>query len=352
MIKENNIKLDLIGCKKYPEKEILFHPISNVELDLKRGGITSFCNLISEQYDELKEGVPLFEEHQIVFDLIEKICKNEKGETIESFVDIGPLLKSLKEGKLKDLSKNVLKNILNDLNKMGLIIYLDNPLMNKTIIGNPEWLNRVFINIIDFGRRKAEEIIEKVNDFLCNINNYKFQKTKENCKEFCSSYLKEIRSNSNPKMKISEIWKNPEEREKSKLDKTSFQNLLVKLEMIERKLIEEDNEGTEEILKEINGENENISLSKSFYHINREELFGILNTILDGKDFLDKQKREFLINLLIKFDFILPQKKIEFESIFIYFYYFNFHYFNFHYFLILLFKFHYFNQFHYSISFH
>ena len=114
-------------------------------------------------------------------------------------------------------------------------------------------------------------------------------------------------------MKIYEIWGNEDEREKSILNKVSFQFLLNKLETIEKKLLEENNEGTE-ILLNMN-ESSIVSLSQSFYSISRDELNIIINTILcNKKDGEDKKKRDFLSNLLIKFDFILPQQKFEYSQ--------------------------------------
>ena len=131
----------------------------------------------------------------LVFDLIENSCRNEKGETEGSFIDFSLVLKKVKEEtKLKDLSKHEMKKLLIDLNKMGFIIYINNSLMNKTIISNPEWLNNVFISLIDFGRRKVEEKIEEIHHFFRELQDYKFHKQKDNCREFCSKTLYELKS--------------------------------------------------------------------------------------------------------------------------------------------------------------
>lgn len=68
-------------------------------------------------------------------------------------------------GKIKFISleaEKQLVTILSDLHNLGVIIYFDKPLLNKTIVTSPQWLNRVFKIFLDHGREKIEVIFQQI----------------------------------------------------------------------------------------------------------------------------------------------------------------------------------------------
>jgi hypothetical protein len=117
------------------------------------------------------------------------------------------------------------------------------------------------------------------------------------------------------KEEIEEIWKDKKELQLSNLDKISFEHLLITLEDMIAKLIEQKEYWVLEMeeLKNFS------SLSQKFIFINENTLISqVIDKILE--DYLKKggkiykEKKEFLMNILSLFDFIIPTKKLQYVS--------------------------------------
>ena len=214
-------------------------------------------------------------------------------------------------------SSNNIESILIDLHKLGVIVYFNDDILKETIICDPKWFNNVFKTILDFGRKKSQLLIEKIfiqiqqkqSETKIQIIN---KNDKENSLNQCESILKWIIGKNKielPNLKSNEliienIWNENEKRKNSIVDKISFQNMIEKLEKIQSKLIEE---GNEEILKnsfEFDDKGKDIS---QIIHTIDQNIFNeeIINKIIGNKI----EKKEFMIDLLIKFDLIIPKQK-------------------------------------------
>ena len=133
-------------------------------------------------------------------------------------------------------------------------------------------------------------------------------------KEELSKTIRWLKGNSNQEY-FDYIWNNKEELEKSNLDKISFENILIKLEETIEKLIEQKEFSVLEIDQLENYHSS--SISQKFIFINEEDLVNnIVNDLLDiyriKGDGIFKTKKEFIMNILSRFDFVIPTKKMRF----------------------------------------
>ena len=286
--------------------------MNNREKDLQKSGISNVIKIIHEEYNTEKNSVQTNLKHFTVSKLIEKLCQtNIVNEQETPFLNISLLreeVEKLKENDLEDIS-NQLNSILVDLHNLGVIVYFDFDILRETVITNPIWFNKVFKSLLDFGRKKIALIFEEVYESIKMLEEnkmYKFSKSKNNSKQISRTFLKEILGNDFEKAKVEDIWS--EKRENSIIDKLSFNSLLVKLDVLQQKLIEESNE---EFLKNFKySEEEHYDITQCIHSIEEVELNTMINEMLE--DNKDKEKRKFLLKLLIKFDLILPKKKVEF----------------------------------------
>eukprot|EP01091_Cochliopodium_minus_P007897 TRINITY_DN17790_c0_g1_i1.p1 TRINITY_DN17790_c0_g1~~TRINITY_DN17790_c0_g1_i1.p1 ORF type:complete len:383 (+),score=112.10 TRINITY_DN17790_c0_g1_i1:98-1246(+) len=200
-----------------------------------------------------------------------------------------------------------MNEILVDLHKLGVIVYFDNDILRETIITDPRWFNIVFRSIMDFGRKKIQILFESIYEEL------KFHeiKNKDSCFEKLERILIDLKKGFNPQQfHFEKFWK--EHRKNSIVDKIGFHKLLKTLEDIETKLKEE---GKGEILEKFKEFDEKeYELSQTIYSINNSSLNLIMSEILGdntvfGKE--NKEKRDSLKILMIKFDLILPKLKYK-----------------------------------------
>ena len=146
-----------------------------------------------------------------------------------------------------------------------------------------------------------------MNEKIKEINN-------QILKEEFSKTINWLKGNSNQEY-FDYIWNNKEELEKSNLDKISFENILIKLEETIEKLIEQKEFSVLEIDQLENYHSS--SISQKFIFINEEDLVNnIVNDLLDiyriKGDGIFKTKKEFIMNILSRFDFVIPTKKMRF----------------------------------------
>jgi hypothetical protein len=189
-IKENGINLNFhkfkyqinINKKNKVEERIIFTPINNTEISLNKSGINNLFEILSTKYDYVDYSVKTNLKHKIVFEEIERISKrkvsipsqnersksfimidifssiqitkdnknslnppNQEREDEEPFIEVSHLLKKINEkNELNEIfERDEIENILEDLHKLGMIVYFKKKSLNNTIISNPQWLNKV-----------------------------------------------------------------------------------------------------------------------------------------------------------------------------------------------------------------
>ena len=183
---------------KENEEKILFTYLKNREKSLDKAGINNLYTLLSTEYDNVDNAVSTTLKHKIVFDKIEELSnrnislpdknerfesnnsssiksfssveaifggkletkkeRNQKKKDIENndsnnqkkeeipFVEISDLINSLNQDKKEseeNFEKEQVENILEDLHKLGLIVYFKKEFLKDTIISNPQWFNKV-----------------------------------------------------------------------------------------------------------------------------------------------------------------------------------------------------------------
>ena len=329
------------------EEKLVFTFLNNREKDLKKSGISVLYSILSTEYDKVDHAVSTTLKHKIVFLKIEEISKRnvnipkknerakknsffdfvrsfsnerdfentikskEKREQEEAFIEVPDLLKKLNEkNDLNEIfERKEIETILEDLYKLGLIIYFKKKSLSDTIISNPQWFNNVFKSILDFGRKNVEIIIESIYNKLKETKNKKM-------KEEFEKTVNWLKGNSKLE-KISEIWENNQELEISNLDKISYENILIKLEENIAKLIEQKESSIFEEIEELKNLNYS-SISQTFIFIEENILvIEVINKVLEkyrmkGDKFF-KPKKEFLMNILSQFDFMIPTKRLKYK---------------------------------------
>ena len=187
--------------------------------------------------------------------------------------------------------------------------------------------------IIDIGRRKIENIFEEIyfelkeeeeegkkeetrtkkgekrgSDYFVdfqNNNEKSFKEIKENSLKFVKILIKWVKGKERKEIYFEEIWNDIEERRKSNVDKISFTTLLIICQFLQKKL---KDEGKSEIVNKIlfNIFGENKDLSQHFLSIDENELESHIVEEILGNDFReDLKKKDYLIEILVKFDFLL-----------------------------------------------
>ena len=119
------------------------------------------------------------------------------------------------------------------MHSLGVIIYLNQKGLRDTIISDPKWLNNIFKFILDFGRKKIENVLEYISNSVgeSNVNYFTLKE-----------YLSYLKGNTNKNLSLEEIWDQNDKKLNSNVDKISFESLLNKLEEIENNLKEEKQE--------------------------------------------------------------------------------------------------------------
>ena len=116
---------------------------------------------------------------------------------------------------------------------------------------------------------------------------------------------------------IDDIWNKKEELKISNLDKVSFENLLIKLEEMVEKLVATKEFSIFEI-EELEDVFTISSISQKFIFIDENKLNSeIIEKVLFDykiiKNINFKEKKEFLLNILSQFDFVIPTKKLKYR---------------------------------------
>ena len=364
-IEENKINLNFhkfdftFQNNENNNEKMLFTYLNNRELDLEKSRIKDLYSLLRTTYDNVGHSVSTNLKHKIVFDTIEKMSnrkvliasKNERAqenkkafsfkeffsslapkyspmeETIstkkkkkiiniekeeeEPFIEVTDLLKKINEkNDLKEVfEREEIENILEDLQKLGMIVYFKKKSLSETIISNPQWFNEVFISILDYGRKSIEIILECIHNKLKQTNNSKM-------KEEFLKLMTWLKGNSK-KESVQAIWEDKDELKLSNLDKISFENLLIKLEDLIEKLVEMKENSVFEIeqIKEVLSYS---YISQKFILIDENTLITeVIDKVLDDYrnkgDKVFKEKKEFLLNILTQFDFVIPTKRLKYR---------------------------------------
>ena len=352
-IKENGINLNFhkfqFETKKNKhykfEERLLFTFLNNKELDLEKSGINNLYNILSTKYDYIDYSVSTNLKHQIIFEEIQRLSKrnfsipsqNERSKSFimidifstvsfssspkekvtpqlptqrheeEPFVDVNDLLKNINEkNELNQIfERNEIENILEDLHKLGLIVYFKKKYLGDTFISNPQWFNNLFKSVLDIGRKRVGIIFESIYNKLKETKNKKM-------KDKILKIIMWLKGKSKLD-KLEDIWCKRKELEKSKLDKISFESLLIKLEEIIGKLIEKKEFSIFEI-EEL--KNYSTQLSQNLIFVDEATLSSeLINKVLKnyrrkGK-IIFNEKKLFLMNLLSQINLISPTKRLN-----------------------------------------
>ena len=181
---QSKIKLKLLTFTQSSDENYTYYflPFSARELDLKKSGIDYLKKVLKIEYQNLHNGVQTNTNHKIVYEQIQKIVlgyqkkerKKSKKLTEEEtrkkeniFIDVLQLKNNilLYGEEQKKLVDNIEK-ILQDLHRLGLIVYLNNSSVRDLIITDPKWFNNVFKNILDFGKMRIANIFEQIKTNL------------------------------------------------------------------------------------------------------------------------------------------------------------------------------------------
>ena len=178
-------------------EEFLFYPLRNREMDAKKAGISSIFEVLSKEYDSVEHSISTNLKHKYVFERIEKLSraaslrgeeealvgppvlieqeqekkkkkkKKKRSKLCSSESEVAPILPPKKElpadpfievSKLredilsqakseseKEFAQNISENlekILDDLHKLGVIVFIDHDILSKTIICDLKWFNK------------------------------------------------------------------------------------------------------------------------------------------------------------------------------------------------------------------
>ena len=346
MIKENNIELKLHQFIQ-ENSNYLFYSVNSREKDLDASGIKNLFRLLVSEYDSIQYGVSTNLKHKLVYEKIQEISKikqvegksthyNETSFSILGFklfgesnqvlktdenkisieideeskpiIDLQFLRKEIekmKENVYSTQSLKELESILTDLHKLGVIVYFDHPILKDVIISNPQFFNKITKVFLDYGRQIIQTNLEKVFGLypLENNNQFFLFKTVVKSKKYLEGVIDFIKGKCDKKLTISEIWTNGIETEKSNVDKISYYTLLSNLNELKFLLLKEQE--NKEILEELN----KLDTEKNLYTIDHNQLDHLAIIILGDKYRNNLEKRKFLIELLCKFDIILPKGK-------------------------------------------
>ena len=157
-----------------------------------------------------------------------------------------------------------------------------------------------------FGRRKIQIFLERIEEKLINEKKSE-EKSELNCLDTVSKYIKEIKGDKNIDYSITEIWSKENLKIESNVDKFNFLNLLNFLLRVEQILIKENKEFIlDQLFKEKNKNRK--ELIQQILFIDELELQNsITEKIIGNEAIKDEKKRELIVQILIKFDFILKR---------------------------------------------
>ena len=283
-------------CKN---KNSIFFVLNNREENLKNSKFSQLLGIISKEYNKVENCTKLTIKHKHVLSKLEEYDKNQSDKLIKY---------SLIEKELIEIRKLIensseLRKLLVDLHKTGSIIYFDDEVLREIIISDPKWFNIVFKSIMDYGRKKIAKIIEYLFELLKN------HKDHENLFKLVEKKLKELKNGLPFELDFETIW--IKHKEKANVDKISFYGLLKYIENIELELIKTKGNILEDLISRFSdSNNNNIPISQVIYSMEKKMLSDIINEIL-GNEFNNIEKKRFLIDLLVKYDLILPKRKIE-----------------------------------------
>ena len=286
----------------------IFFPLNNKEKDLKNSKFSQLLQIISEEYNNEGNTLKLTYNHRFLLNEIEKKSKELKNEMIK----YSSIEKILVRNKNLIETSSELRKYLVDLHKIGSIVYFDDDILRETIITDPIWFNRIFISILNYGRKKIclmiENIFHRINEEF-KINPKNFDQNKLTCRTITKNHLAELTKGFPREITMDDIWKG--HRKNSIVDKLSFNSLLKKLEEIEKKIEGTHNHHFLNSTKRNFGEiNEKIPISQIVHSIEEKTLvYHIVNEIL-GDDCFNAKKRKFLMDLLVKYDLIVPKGKV------------------------------------------
>ena len=266
-----------------------------------------------------------------------------------------------------------LEKILLDLNKFGVIIYFNDPSLKDVVVADPRWFNKVFKSMIDIGRRKIQGfsylfffffffrflknlllicLFSQKNYFILLIYNKKlgileniqlflvehgeeepkiveniesdffvsFQTNdiiqmasiKETPLTLLSYLIKWAKGKADDSLSFEDIWNDDVEKMKSNVDKISFTTLLVFTNFLKKKL--ENQKIFDQLFEEV-FESEQKDLSQLFLQIDENELEAyIIQEILGSNFRQDMKKKDFMIEILVKFDFLLLKGRTKFSG--------------------------------------
>ena len=320
--------------KDSKEESFVFFPINNRELSRNKSGLATIYTILAKEYDNIEHSISTTLRHKLVYEAIQNCCVTpEKGKT-KPFLDVSVLkdaliLKAEKEDQPEALAASKkLESLLVDLHKLGIIIFFDHDILRETIITTPEWFNRVFKAILDYGRREVSTLIDSIyNNLIVMTDEGKyraregrmfkkflsiFAKVQDEEAEsilYASNVLQWLRANAKKKLVIQEIWSKEEELNKSILNKVSFDLMMSKLEMLQKKLREEGNtQALQGVFKESQHD-----ICQLIHSIDHATLSAMVRKIL-GTDYEDQKKHNYLIDLLVKYSFVLPKGRGKFTN--------------------------------------
>jgi hypothetical protein len=168
--KENYMIEDLLE----KNNDFYFYIVKNREIKKEESGLKKIFDVLCSEYDNVKHGVSADLKHKMVYEIIEKLSKNENFEDeieneIENqkipFIEVNEIKNILKkiekgekidnitfgeEGEDDESERNIAKDsfnkietILSDLHKLGVIIYFNDKSLKDIVVSDPKWFNKV-----------------------------------------------------------------------------------------------------------------------------------------------------------------------------------------------------------------
>ena len=328
-------------------EEFVFFPLKNRKLNVEKSGLSIIRTILVTQYDNVEHSISATVQHKIVLEAIRKLYRASdlKKFAPKSFVDhwssasvdsdprtlnlgnkrndllsVAQLKEYLmEEAKVNNsvevtLACDNIHKILSDLNKVGVIAYIERDLLKDIIIPEPKWLNNIFKSIVDYGRKALESLLEEIYLAIKEIEGENALKLSRGQKEGkiilaldLEDTIKWIKGKASKSLSMEQIWRNAEEKKLSNVSKISFGTLMGKLERVVLQLGKQDPRYSELAHKYRN-------VCQSICVVSEEKLNIITNHILGDEVFLERPKRQFIIDLLIKFEFFLPKEKQSFSN--------------------------------------
>ena len=293
MIEENHFELKFYKCKSITHvcknisqatcNELIFFPVNNQEINLDKSGINQVYCLLSNVYQNVPHNVCTTLKHKIVFEAIEEITKLVKKEN-SPFIELSSLKHYLFQYKDDNTeiaeSYNNLEDILLDLNKLGVIVYNNSESLKNTIVVHPQWFNNVFKVILDNGKKRIQIALSKILKEILKLekkeNNIEKEDQEENSKSMVIYMLNWIKGDCSSKLSIEQIWSNPVEKSKSRVDKVTFEELSEKFHTIQLQMYKE--EQTYEVFDKLKKKHQDVL--HSLYTISKEDVPPMISVLI------------------------------------------------------------------------